>query len=232
MTGETHALPMVVYAPTARCNSRCVSCDWWRADGATDLTLDEVRGIAAALPAFGTRVVALTGGEPLVRADLMAVADLFREHGMVLHLLTSGLALERFAGDIAARFVDVTISLDGHTPDLYRAIRGVNGLEAVARGVAALRRAAPKVVIRARSTVHRHNFRFLGELVHKAQEMGVDQISFLAADVSSEAFNRPAGGPPASGLLLTRDEVSELEAAIESLIRAEVRAFAERKIVP
>jgi MoaA/NifB/PqqE/SkfB family radical SAM enzyme len=232
MTGETHALPMVVYAPTARCNSRCVSCDWWRADGATDLTLDEVRGIAAALPAFGTRVVALTGGEPLVRADLMAVADLFRERGMVLHLLTSGLALERFASDIAARFVDVTISLDGHTPELYRTIRGVNGLDAVARGVAALRRLAPTLVIRARSTVHRHNFRFLGELVRKAHEIGVDQISFLAADVSSEAFNRAPDGPPATGLLLTREDVGELEASIESLIQREAGALAERKIVP
>src|SRR5205823_2831777 len=172
-----------------------------------DLTLEEVRGLAAALPAFGTRVVALTGGEPLVRPDLMAVADLFRAQGMVLHLLTSGLALERLAGDIAARFVDVTISLDGHTPELYRAIRGVNGLDAVARGVTALRRQGPKVVIRARSTVHRHNFRFLGQLVHKAREMGVDQISFLAADVSSEAFNRDPGGPPASGLLLAHEEV-------------------------
>jgi MoaA/NifB/PqqE/SkfB family radical SAM enzyme len=232
LTGETHTLPMVVYAPTARCNSRCLSCDWWRADGATDLTLDEVRNLAAALPAFGTKVVVLTGGEPLVRPDVMAIADLFRERGMVLHLLTSGLALERFAADIATRFVDVTISLDGHTPELYRTIRGVNGLDAVARGVAALRRLAPQVVIRARSTVHRHNFRFLGELVRKAREIGVDQISFLAADVSSEAFNRAPGEPPASGLLLTGEEVGELESAIESLVRREADAFAERRIVP
>jgi hypothetical protein len=42
---------MVVLAPTARCNSRCLSCDWWRADGASDLALGEIRALAAELPA-------------------------------------------------------------------------------------------------------------------------------------------------------------------------------------
>ena len=42
LTGKTHALPLVLFSPTARCNSRCVSCDWWRADGAGDLSLAEI----------------------------------------------------------------------------------------------------------------------------------------------------------------------------------------------
>lgn len=90
ITGQTHALPLVLFAPTARCNSRCVSCDGWRADGASDLSLAEIAQVAEALPRFGTRVVVFTGGEPLVRPDVMAVADLFRARGLVVHLLTSG----------------------------------------------------------------------------------------------------------------------------------------------
>jgi hypothetical protein len=43
VTARTHALPMVLFAPTSRCNSRCVSCDWWRSDGKSDLALDESR---------------------------------------------------------------------------------------------------------------------------------------------------------------------------------------------
>ena len=95
ITGRTHTLPMVLFAPTSRCNSRCISCDWWRSDGADDLTLDEIRTLADRLRAYGTRTVVFTGGEPLVRADVMEVADLFRERGFVLQLLTSGLALEK-----------------------------------------------------------------------------------------------------------------------------------------
>jgi MoaA/NifB/PqqE/SkfB family radical SAM enzyme len=241
ITSRTHALPLVVFAPTARCNSRCVSCDWWRADGAGDLSLREIAALAAELPRFGTRVVVFTGGEPLVRADVMAAADLFRAQGITLQLLTSGLALGRFADEIGARFQTVTVSLDGHTPELYRAIRGVDGLGAVVEGVRKLRARAPHVPVWARSTLHRHNFRFLPDLIAKSREIGLDQISFLAADVTagSGAFNRRPGltqvadeaGSPA-GLLLTADEADEFEAVVEATIRTHARAFEEGRVAP
>jgi Fe-coproporphyrin III synthase len=238
VTARTHALPMVLFAPTARCNSRCVSCDWWRADGAGDLTLPEIRELASGLARQGTRVVVFTGGEPLFRPDVMDVADAFRRYGLVLHLLTSGLALERFAADVAARFSDVTVSLDGHTAELYRQIRGVSGLAAVTAGVAALRRLAPGLPVRARSTIHRHNFRFMAAIADKAREMGADQVSFLAADVTSTAtFNRQgqlplADEPPAHRLLLDANEVDELAAVVESLVCSHAGAIRDGSLVP
>ena len=236
LTGQTHALPLVLFAATSRCNSRCVSCDWWRSDGAGDLTLAEIATVADDLQRAGTRVVVFTGGEPLFRPDIMAVADLFRARGMALQLLTSGLALRRFADAVAARFQAVTVSLDGHTPELYRAIRGVDGLDAVVDGVRVLRARAPHVPVWARSTIHRHNFRFLPELAARARSMGLDQISFLAADVTSDSFNRPAGLPQVAEsparLLLTADEADEFEAVVESLIRTHARELQEHRIAP
>ena len=240
-SGQTHALPLVLFAPTARCNSRCVSCDWWRADGADDLTLGEIRALADGLRFYGTRTIVFTGGEPLLRPDVMDIADLFRERGFALNLLTSGLALEKLAPAIAARFADVTVSLDGHTPELYRAIRGVNGLDVVSAGLRRLRACAPSLVIRARTTVHRHNFRFLREITAKALELGVDQISFLPADVTSESFNRArslplaraSGGehePPA--LLLTAADTEELAAIVESLIALHGNDLAQGRVFP
>lgn len=178
-----------------------------------------------------------------MRADLLDVADLFRAHGITLQLLTSGLALEKMAPGIAARFSEVTISLDGHTPDLYRAIRGVNGLEAVAAGVRRLRALAPQILIRARSTIHRHNFRFLDELIAKSAEMGLDQISLLAADVTSESFNRAPMLPVVAaidqerqdarpGLILSAAETDEMETIVENVIRERAREIAERRVVP
>ena len=239
VTGRTHTLPLVLFAPTSRCNSRCVSCDWWRSDGASDLTLGEIRQLADGLRHYGTRTVVFTGGEPLVRPDVMEVADLFRERGFTLQLLTSGLALERFAPAIATRFSEVTVSLDGHTPELYRAIRGVNGLEALAAGVRRLRDLAPQIPIRARSTIHRHNFRFLRQLVARSADMGCSQISFLAADVTSESFNRGQrlplvddSGAEARALILSAEETDEMEAGVEEVIRSCARELAERTIVP
>ena len=237
-TGRTHALPLVLFAPTSRCNSRCISCDWWRSDGAGDLSLDQIRQLADSLSHYGTRSVVFTGGEPLLRPDVMEVADAFLERGFTLQLLTSGLALERFAPAIATRFVEVTISLDGHTPELYRSIRGVNGLEVVEAGVRRLREIAPSLPVRARSTVHRHNFRFMRELVAKALDLGLSQISFLTADVTSESFNRnslPLADDSRSetrSLLLNEDETQQMAAIVDDLIRQYEIPLAARRILP
>src|SRR5438093_9715383 len=81
VANRTFVLPLLVFCPTSRCNSRCRSCDWWMHDGADDLTLGEIDEVAAALPDLGTRVVAFSGGEPLVRADVFEAAALFRLRG-------------------------------------------------------------------------------------------------------------------------------------------------------
>lgn len=231
-THRTWSLPILLYAPTSRCNSRCVSCDWWRTDGRSDLTKDEVRALARELPALRTKLVVFTGGEPLVREDVFELADLFRAQGVTLHLLTSGLALERHAAAVAERFAAVTISLDGHTSELYRAIRGVDGLRAVERGVARLRSLRPDLPIRARSTIQQRNFRFLPDLVAKAEDLGLDQISFLAADVTSDSFGRGPLGlvPDPHGLLLEERELEELDAAVEKAIARHASAFESGRV--
>jgi MoaA/NifB/PqqE/SkfB family radical SAM enzyme len=79
------------------------------------------------------------------------------------------------------------------------------------------------------------------ELIAKAREMELNQISFLAADVTSHTFNRNrAGSLPRSdaddtapdALLLRRDEVVELAHIVESVIRTHERELAEHKVVP
>lgn len=226
LTDRTLALPVVVFFPTARCNSRCVSCDWWKSDGRDDLSLDEIRSLVAQLPALGVRLVVFSGGEPLLRRDVFEIAGLFERAGMRLGLLTAGLFLERDAAAVARHFGQVTISLDGHTAALYRQIRGVDGLALVERGIGRLRAVAPGLPVRARSTLHRHNFRELPQLIDKARALGLTQISFLAADVTSEAFGRHRGDSM-QGLLLSADEVAEFAAVVEATLESHAWAFAE-----
>jgi MoaA/NifB/PqqE/SkfB family radical SAM enzyme len=212
---RTFVLPLVFFSPTSRCNSRCVSCDWWKSDGAGDLTLPEVRLVAAALQALSVRLVVFTGGEPLVRREVFEMARAFRARGARLWLLTSGLQLARFAEEIAREFARVTISLDGATRETYRRVRGVDALELVAEGVARLRSIAPAVPITARCTIHRQNHRELERIVRKAREIGVDRVSFLAADLSSSAFNRTGAAPHAADLALDEAERAELRQLID-----------------
>src|SRR5262245_29567285 len=190
LTHRTFVLPVVVFFPTSRCNSRCVSCDWWKCSGAGDLTLTEIEAVADALPSVGTRMVLFSGGEPLLRPEVFDAAAMFREHNITLHLHTSGVLLDRTAADVARVFSRVIVSLDAHTEELYQAVRGVAALTAVERGVARLQRIAHHVPVTARSTLHRWNFRELPSLIDHAKAMALDGISFLAADVFSAAFGR------------------------------------------
>jgi Fe-coproporphyrin III synthase len=219
-TNRTFVLPLLIFYPTSRCNSRCVSCEWWKQSGADDLPLDEIGSVAAALPSLGTRVVAFSGGEPLLRGDVFDAAALFHAQGMTLHLLTSGVLLERFAQQVARNFTRVCVSLDATSGPLYERVRGVDALATVRRGIAKLQRIAPQIPLTARATLHRLNFRELPQLIHFAKSLELDGISFLPADLSSLGFGRSA--VPDAGargrLALDRDEVAELEATIEHTI--------------
>jgi len=222
LTNRTFVLPLLVFYATSRCNSRCMSCDWWKQSGADDLTVDEIEEVAAELPGLGTRIVAFSGGEPLLRPDLFAIAALFRSAGASLHLLTSGVLLDKLADRVAEHFSRVFVSLDAADEALYADVRGIDGLRAVGRGVERLRRAAPNLPVVLRSTLHRANFRELPRLIDHARAWGADGISFLAADVSSSAFGRsPAASQTprmAASLALSRAEVLEFGDLVERTI--------------
>lgn len=220
-THQTWVLPLLIFYPTARCNSRCVSCDWWQADGTTDLTLAEIETLVAELPGRHTRRVLFSGGEPLLRREVFEIADMFRARELKLSLLTSGLLLERYAEQIAPRFEAVTISLDGHTLELYQKIRGVDGLALVERGVARLQSIAPHIPICARSTLHRYNYAELARLIDHAREMNLARVSFLAADVTSKAFGRDANraSMDRNRLRLDANEVRVFERVVKETIQ-------------
>jgi MoaA/NifB/PqqE/SkfB family radical SAM enzyme len=189
LTGDRlAALPLAIVYVTDRCNSRCVTCDYWQ-HGQTNLPVAQARRLAPELRALGTKVVLLSGGEPLVHPHWHEVAGTLREAGLRLWLLTAGLSLARHADQVCELCERVTVSLDGATPETYRAIRGVDGFDAVCKGIrAAVARGLPVTL---RCTVQRGNFRELPGLVRLALALGVEQISFLAVDVSTHvAFAR------------------------------------------
>ena len=219
VVNRTFVLPLVIFHPTSRCNSRCVSCDWWKSSGSSDLTLEEIDRLAGELSRLGTKLVVFSGGEPLLRPEVFDAAALFRRRNIELHLLTSGVLLDRCVDDVARQFERVVISLDAATEADYQRIRGVNALTTVERGVAHLRRAAPGLPVSARATIHRLNFRALPHLVRHARAMALDSISFLPADVSSRAFGRDHA-PDAAPLALTGDEIREFDELVERTIAA------------
>ena len=183
-----HRLPLVTLYLTERCNSRCVTCDYWR-HGRADMTLQAVQRLLPSLARLETRVVLLSGGEPLLNPDWSSIAQALSAAGLKAWLLTSGLSLAKHARRAAELFDAITVSLDGTDRLTYQAIRGLDALDKVCEGIRAAAHygVAPGV----RVTVQRANFRQLPAFVSLAKELGARQVSFLAVDVANpHAFGR------------------------------------------
>ena len=156
-----------------------------------------------------------------MHADLAALSRLLRAEGIRLTLLTAGLLLEAQAPSIAETIDDVIVSLDGPA-EIHDQIRRVHkAFDTLERGVQALRRIRPEIEIRGRSTVQKANCTCLRGTIAAARQLGLNSISFLAADVASEAFNRPGGWPAKrqDAIALGPEEIAMLEQEVELLIQ-------------
>ena len=213
-------LPILVLMPHSRCNCRCVMCDIWRIRQVREITAEDLAPHIASLRELKVRWVVFSGGEPLMHSDLYALASMMRREGIRTTLLTAGLMLEWHAAQVAANMDDVIVSLDGPR-EVHDRIRGVpHAYERLERGIRALREHRASMPIHARCTVQKHNFRHLRDAVGAARDLKLDSISFLAADMSSEAFNHSAewAQGAATTVALTPDELDLLMDEIEKLI--------------
>jgi len=161
----------------------------------------------------------LTGGEPLLHRNLWALCSELRALQIRLTLVTTGLLIDRHAADIAAAIDTVVISLDGPR-DVHDAVRRVKGgFDRIGAGVRALHAQRPTPRLVARCVVQRANAPAIAGAVAAASRIGFDEISFLAADVSSTAFNRSEPWPAARASEIAVP-AEELDALSESIDRA------------
>ena len=135
----------VRFSVTDRCDFRCVYCMSERMSflpRARVLTLEELAALGRAFVALGVRKIRLTGGEPLVRQNVLWLCrelGQLRENGLAeLVITTNGSQLERLAGDLhAAGVARINISLDSLQPDRFRRLTRTGELEQVLRGIRA-----------------------------------------------------------------------------------------------
>jgi Fe-coproporphyrin III synthase len=123
----------------------------------------------------------------------------------------------------------VVISLDGdrEVHDSIRRVKG--GFERIARGVTALRATNVRPRLIARSVVQHDNFASVGQTIAAAHDLGFDELSFLAADVSSAAFNRadPWTSERVAEVSVSEADLPNLAAAIERAVTHAPRQFEE-----
>ncbi len=232
MTQTTHrisTLPIVVMMPHSRCNCRCVMCDIWQANrNGTELSRDDLAPHIAILQQLDVRWVVLSGGEALMHSNLWTLCELLKGLGVEISLLSTGLFLKRNASEILRWCDDVIVSLDG-SRDVHNAIRAVpRAYERLEEGVAALRTIDSTFRVTARCVLQRMNYFDLPHIIDAAHHLGLHQLSFLAVDVSSTAFNRPMlwGDERIAAVALSPNEVRAFEDLLEAAIASHADDFA------
>jgi GTP 3',8-cyclase len=141
---------------TDRCDFRCVYC---MAESMTFLpkadllTLEELDRLCTAFIAKGVRKLRLTGGEPLVRKNIMWLFHALSRHlesGALdeLTVTTNGSQLARFAGELASAGVRrINVSLDTRDPEKFRAITRWGDIKKVMDGIRAAQQAGLKIKV-------------------------------------------------------------------------------------
>jgi pyrroloquinoline quinone biosynthesis protein E len=143
---------------------------------ATELDTDGWRAVIADAAALGVLQVNLTGGEPLVRADLAEVAAAARARQLYVNLITSGIPADRARlAELAAAGVDsVQLSVQDTDPAGAAWIAGRDDMRAKRETAAAARALGLPLTLNV--VIHRGNIARVPALIALAEEMGAERL--------------------------------------------------------
>ncbi len=145
------------------------------------LSLEQLQEVAESFVELGVRKIRLTGGEPLVRNNVLALVQaLGALPGLEeLHLTSNGSQLEKFARPLKqAGLTGINISLDSLNADRFKSLTRTGDLDRVLRGIdAAIDAGFERIKINAVILKGRNDDEIL-DLVEFSQQRGVD-ISFI-----------------------------------------------------
>ncbi len=173
-----HHRPIVVWNITRGCNLACAHCyiSAKRDPDPLELSWSEAMAVADQLADYEVPVVLFSGGEPLVRQDLLDVAAYAKSQGLRLGLSTNGTLLtkDKVCEVQAAGFSYAGISIDGPQAinDKFRGVKG-----AFDDALAGIRNSlAEGLRVSLRFTLTRYNHEYLDEIFQMVEREGIPRV--------------------------------------------------------
>jgi len=177
-------LRLVFWETTAGCNLSCRHCRRVDVFGSGlapgDMPTESCLRLVDSVAAFARPILVLSGGEPLIRPDILDIAAHATGRGLPVALATNGTMVDSsMAGRIVAAGVRrVSISFDGATPEVHDSFRGLHGsFESALAGFRALRELGMSMQVNC--TVARHNVHQLEQIVSLALDNGAEALHFF-----------------------------------------------------
>jgi Fe-coproporphyrin III synthase len=172
--------PVVVWNVTRRCNLRCVHC-YSQSDDRNypdELSFEEGTALIDDLAEFGSPVVLFSGGEPLIRRDILDLIRHAVSRNMRAVLSTNGTLI---TGEMASKLKDIGLSYVGISLDglerVHDAFRGVPGTFArVMKAIKNCQGVGLKVGLR--FTINRRNYEDIPGIFDLVEERNIPRICF------------------------------------------------------
>ncbi|NLV46478.1 MAG: radical SAM protein [Candidatus Hydrogenedentes bacterium] len=215
-------LPVILLFVTDRCNLRCRMCGVCEREGTQDtsgeLTTDQYKAvITSAATRLGTSLASISGGEPLLRADIFEIIRFAVDAGISTHICTNGLLLNRERAERLrdAGIAAVSVSVDSPDASIHEYLRGSGTFQGAVDAIQLLRDTAPDIQVGINYLITRLNYRNMTDMVAYAERLGVQQIKF--APVHANLLHRLKAKSELDELYFAPEDLADLQREIDRL---------------
>lgn len=173
---------------TQRCPNRCIYCSSLSSpDKGQILDFDTICGIIDDASLLGAKLINLSGGEPLLRTDIIAIADHIHSKGLEIRLYSSGLLYD---GTYRSVPKDMLVSLKDKIdhlifnyetlqPELYGKIMGTSAENHALLEASINNAVEVGISVEAHLVPMKCNYRDIPQTLEKLYSMGVEKVSLL-----------------------------------------------------
>ena len=221
MRAMDRAIPLTAHLMlTYRCSQDCVHC--YQRHGALpgEMTLDHYRVLLDDLASLGCLTVVLSGGEPMLRPDFLAIARAVRERHLTLRVFTNGQHLHDDTAKELAQLhpFSVDVSLYGATAEVHDAVSNRPGsFSNVVSAIDALRRGGIRVKVK--NTLLSMNVHQADAVAALVRSLGatLEQSPYLYEPARKDRYQDLALGPEHLALLAHEESAEDDSCGIDPL---------------
>lgn len=165
---------------TYRCNLHCAHCFTnSHAPHPDELSTDEIYSLIDQMAAAGTGMLAIAGGEPLLRPDLFDVLGYTSEKGIKIGMTTNGMFITEAVAERLhnLNLATIAVSIDGMEKS-HDSVRGKGTWKKVVENIKVLRKYCRTAKIGIRYTINALNLQDYEPVLKLAEEIGLDIVKF------------------------------------------------------
>lgn len=217
---------------TDRCNARCITCNRWQFDTASqELSIETWKNLLSDLAKFAKHCqVAFTGGEPFMKEGFLELLKSSEKMHIYNKVITNGAVFKKGEyEEILKAGVDfILFSLNSIGPEIHNRYKGVEGLhQTITEAIKYIKSKNRKIKIGVLFIITKDNFKELDAFASWIYSIGVDSIDFQPIrDNFWPSFKKefPISASTTNPLWQIAD-LNELDRQIDLLLEKKKRGF-------